>query len=63
MNLMISHTEGGRIRNRVTVPEKMLLRGSGDHETSIYVSMTSGKPGRIRLLKMLIGGNTITICE
>ena len=49
--------------NRITVPEKMFLGGSGHHGTSINVSMTSSKPGRIRLLEMLIGGHAVTISK
>ena len=59
----ISNLQSGRMGNRMAVPEKMFLGGSGDHGTPIYVGTTSSKPSRIRLLEMLIGGNAVTISK
>ena len=63
MSLTISHLQGGRMGNRMTVPEKMFLGGSGNHGTPIDMGTTSSKPSGIRLLEMLIGGNAVTISK
>ena len=63
MGLTTSHSKGGRMRNRATVPKEMFLGSSCNHGTAIYMSAASSEPCRVGLSKVLICGNTITISK